>query len=271
MSLVILIPSDQRLYRVDYTKGSWQPFNDVHFPPVYADYTIVQSLWPFFLFRFKPYMRWQFHIYTGTLRHQSLHPEARKKPPLPPFLVYRLFRTLLEVWAQDAGLGGDELPVNHLPPGLGVGHLAARAALADAPVEQPRVLPGVEAQQGLELDAAGGQLTGALLVGEDLVAEVRAGGTAVAERVHVDRLGAPVGARVRRAGEVGGQQAVVAGPGADEPDEAGAEHGGRSKDELAAEGLHGREGGLELLAQDVGDRGRLRGDAVEEEVVVVGH
>lgn len=80
-----------------------------------------------------------------------------------------------------------------------------------------------------------------------------------------------MGARVGRAGEIGGQQAVVAGAGLDEPQEARAEHGGGGGDELAAQGVDGGEGGLELAAQVLGHGRAGGGDALEEEVVVVGH
>lgn len=133
------------------------------------------------------------------------------------------------------------------------------------------MLPRVQTQQRLEVDAAGRELAGPVAGAEDLVAEGLVGGAVLPDGVHVGALETPVGAGVRAAGEVGGQDAVVAGTRADEPDEARAEHGGGGDDELAAEGLDGGEAGLELLAQDVG-HGRARGrDAVEEEVGVVCH
>ena len=76
---------------------------------------------------------------------------------------------------------------------------------------------------------------------------------------------------VGRTGEVGRQDSVVARAGLDKPEEAGAEHGGGGDDELAAEGFDGGEGGLEFFAEDVGHGGAFGGDALEEEVVVVGH
>lgn len=80
-----------------------------------------------------------------------------------------------------------------------------------------------------------------------------------------------MGARVGRSGEVRGQQAVVAGASLDEPQEARAEHGGSGGDELAAQGVDGGEGGLELAAKVLGHGRAVGGDALEEEVVVVGH
>ena len=53
------------------------------------------------------------------------------------------------------------------------------------------------------------------------------------------RLHAEVCARVRRAGDVGGEDAELAGFGADEPDEARAEHSIRRVEELGAEGVEG--------------------------------
>ncbi len=80
-----------------------------------------------------------------------------------------------------------------------------------------------------------------------------------------------MGAWVGRPGQVGRQHLVVAGAGPDEPDEARAEHGRGGHCELAAERLDGGEGGFELGAQGVGHGGAVGGEAVEEEVVVVGH
>lgn len=133
------------------------------------------------------------------------------------------------------------------------------------------MLPCVQAQEGLQLDTAGGQLGLALLCALGLVAEVGPRGAVPAEGVHVGALGTPVGAGVGRAGEVGGQQAVVAGAGLDQPHEAGAKHGGGGDDELEAEGLDRGEGGLEIAAEGVGHLGSRGGDALEEEVVVVRH
>lgn len=173
----------------------------------------------------------------------------------------------------DARLVCYHLPVNQLPPRLGIGKLAAGATLAHTPVQQPRVLPGVEAQQRLKVDTAGGQVTGSRPVprAKDAVTEVVAGSAALAGRVHVSLLGAPVGTWVGRAGEVGGQEAVVAGAGADEPDEARAEHGGGGEDELTAQGLDGGERKLKLGLEGVGHGGPRGCDAVEEEVGVVRH
>lgn len=133
------------------------------------------------------------------------------------------------------------------------------------------MLPCVQAQQGLEIDTTGGQVTVPLPRALLLVLEVALGRAVLADRVHVRRLRTPVGAGVGGAGEVGGQDAVVAGAGLDEPEEARAEHGGGGDDELAAEGFDGGEGGLEFAAEDVGHGGAGGGDALEEEVVVVSH
>lgn len=80
-----------------------------------------------------------------------------------------------------------------------------------------------------------------------------------------------MGTGIRRAGEVGRQDAVLAGARLDEPDEAGAEHGGRGEDEFALQRLDGGEGRLELLLEDLGHGRAGRRDAIEEEVGVVGH
>lgn len=133
------------------------------------------------------------------------------------------------------------------------------------------MLPSVEAQQRLKVDTTWRQLAAPLLAAKGLVLEVRLGRPRLTDVVHVDGLGAPVGARVRRAGEVGAEDAVLRGPRADKPDEARAEHGAGGEDHFALEGLNRGEGRLELLLQDLG-HGRAAGaDAVKEEVVVVGH
>lgn len=165
----------------------------------------------------------------------------------------------------------DLFPINQIPPGLCICNLAAVATGSHAPIQQPRVLPGVQAQQRLQLDTARGQVPCALAVSVDLVLEVGLGGAIATDGVHVCRLRAPVGSGVRRASEVGREDAEVTGAGFDEPDEAGAEHGGGGDDEFAAEGLDGGEGGLELVAEGVGHGCAGGRYALEEEVVVVCH
>lgn len=94
--------------------------------------------------------------------------------------------------------------------------------------------------------------------------------------VGVDLLTTPVGARVRGAGEVGGEDLVSvwsAGEvGLDEPDEARAEHGRGGLDHLGFESLDRAEG-PDQVALEIFGHGHLArwGDAVEEEVVVVRH
>lgn len=133
------------------------------------------------------------------------------------------------------------------------------------------MLPSIKTQQRLQLNTARGQIANPPPGTQRLVAVVLPRGPFVANGVHVRGLHPPVGARVRRASEIGGQQAVVAGAGLDEPQEARAEHGRGGGDELAAQGVDGGEGGLELAAQVLGHGRAGGGDALEEEVVVVGH
>lgn len=133
------------------------------------------------------------------------------------------------------------------------------------------MLPGVETQQWLQLDATRRKLGGPPFIARNLVAHVALGRALIADGVHVSGLGAPMGARVGGAGEVSGQKTIVTGAGTDKPNEAGAEHGGGSDDEFTFEGLDGGEGGLELLTQDIGHFGARRGDALEEEVIVMSH
>lgn len=168
-----------------------------------------------------------------------------------------------------------------MPPALRICLLAAHPKGADAVVGQVDVLPHVDAQHGREVDAAGGDvLLAEGAMGADLVAMGAAdlladggadGGVGIVLGVHVDGLAAVVGAGVGRAGQEGGQQRELAVLGLDEPDEARAEHGACGDDELAAQGFNGREGRLELFLQRDGDGGWVGGEAVEEEVVVVGH
>lgn len=104
----------------------------------------------------------------------------------------------------DGSGGSHGLPVNDVPPGLGKGLLTR-----DAVVAQPGVLPGVEAQEGHEVEAAG--WLGAELLGALAAADEAGGGAVVADGVHVAALQAPVRARVGAAGEVGGEDAVLVG------------------------------------------------------------
>lgn len=153
---------------------------------------------------------------------------------------------------------GDDGPIDTVPPALSIGSLAADAESADAVVGQVDVFPGIDAEDGDEVDAAGGQLLlGVGAVRTDGVDGVAAQGAAqgvadalVVLGVHVDGLAAVVGSRVRRAREVRRQDRILAAERVlDEPDEARAEHRAGRDDELLAERGDGGEGRLELLLQ----------------------
>lgn len=157
----------------------------------------------------------------------------------------------------------DAVPVNQAPPIRQEVELAATAV-----VGQPDVLPGVDAQDGNQIRAAGVLL--ALLVAELGAGAVQRGAVVVvvlgvkvaadrvarlvgqaANTVHVHVLAAPVGARVGASREVGRQEAVLARVALqervgllDEPDEARAEHGVGGQDHLALQGIDAAKGQL---------------------------
>lgn len=80
-----------------------------------------------------------------------------------------------------------------------------------------------------------------------------------------------MGAWVRGAGDVGGEERELAVLGLDEPDEAGAEHGVGGGDEFGAEGVDRGEGGFESALKGGGHGGRVGREGGEKEVVVVRH
>ena len=173
-----------------------------------------------------------------TSSYAPLGPLFYRQCSLSPVVDILLACRRLELGSEKAGLVHNVLPIDQVPPSLGICHLAAVATRSNAPVEEPRVFPGIQAQQGLELDAAGRQVAASLLVAKGLVLEVGLGGAIVADSVHVGGLSAPMGPGIRRAGKVCGQHAVVAGAGSDQPNEAGAEHGRGGDDEFATESLN---------------------------------
>lgn len=172
-------------------------------------------------------------------------------------------------------------PANIQPLGL-----ALLLSVDDAVVGSPDMLPGVEAQDGREAgfgNAAIGLFglfqtaigrDGGLLLVHPAVNAVGLGALAVGG-VHVDGLAAVVGLGVGRAGEVCRQQAedvpARRGLGLDEPDEARAEHGEGRDEELTLKRLDAAKVLLERLAQQLWHLDGLRGQTVEEKVVVVRH
>lgn len=113
------------------------------------------------------------------------------------------------------------------------------------------MLPGVQAQEGDDVGAAGRQVGEARsgVAGARLRAlhEGVHRGPVGRRRVPVDALAAPVRGRVGRAGQVGGQDAQVLRVGVlDQPHEPGAEHAQRDREELAAQRLDGAELLLQL-------------------------
>ena len=182
----------------------------------------------------------------------------------------------------------DLFPVDLVPPVHGELVLSALCARAELVIPQPHVLPGVQAQNGQQVGSAGRKVVSAPrgvrcvagAVGrvlEESSARGEALGRAGADvGVGVNLLAAPVGAGVRRAGEVGGEHLVrVWSAGEvrlDEPDEARTEHGRGGLDHLGFEGLDRAERSDQVALEVFGHGDLARwGDAVEEEVVVVGH
>ena len=152
------------------------------------------------------------------------------------------------------------------------------------------MLPGVYAQNGLDVDGTGSQVLLVLGVGShgtgELVAERRVGGVGS----HVDRLPPGVGSRVGRAGVVGTEDLhqTFALEVLGKPDETRAEHGVGGSQEVKLEGFDGGTGVDDVLGELFGDLGgggglrycqeslpenylRATHNAVEEEVIVVGH
>lgn len=141
----------------------------------------------------------------------------------------------------------DLLPIDRLPPLLYV-----LSFPSDAVIGEVDVLPGVQAQEGGDVRAAG------RLGGEDAAAAVSGAGLGAVEegvhgvpvarrRVPVHALPAPVGRRVRGAGEVGREDAqLLRARVPHEPDESRPEHAHGRRQELAAQRLDGAEVPFEL-------------------------
>lgn len=115
----------------------------------------------------------------------------------------------------------DHIPVNPIPPALEVLVLAGNTV-----VHHPRVLPGVNTENGLHVDGAGREVLLVLGVGAhrtgELVAQLGLRGVGG----HVDGLPPGVGGRVGGAGAVGAEDVhhAFALEVLGEPDESGAEH-----------------------------------------------
>ena len=135
------------------------------------------------------------------------------------------------------------------------------------------MLPRIHPQQDIDIRPPEPELT--FLPGKERRAAERA-------RAHhgivVLLLPPVVGARERRAGEVGGQDGefVLHHDGvpvlvSDEPDEAGAEHGVGGRDEGVPERFGGGEGLANFGGEDCGHWWGVRGEGGEELVVGPGH
>jgi len=144
------------------------------------------------------------------------------------------------------------IPVDPIPPALQVLVLSR-----DTVVHHPGVLPGVNTQNGLNVDGTGGQVLLILGMGThrsgELVAERcvgRVGG-------HVNGLPPRVGSRVGRAGVVGAEDLhqTLALEVLGEPDEAGAEHGAGGGQEVELEGFDGGARVDDILGKLFGDLG----------------
>lgn len=144
------------------------------------------------------------------------------------------------------------VPVNPIPPALQVLILTR-----DTVVHHPRVLPGVDTQNGLYVNGTGGQVLLVLRVGAhgsgELVAERRIGGVGS----HVDGLTTGVGGWVGGAGVVGAEDLheALALEVLGEPDEARAEHGAGGCEEVELEGFDGGAGVDDVLGELFGDLG----------------
>lgn len=115
-----------------------------------------------------------------------------------------------------------DVPVNPIPPPLQILLLAGNAI-----VHHPRMLPGVDTQNGLHVDGAGGKALLVLRVRTHGAGELVAEGCIGRVGGHVDGLAPGVGGRVGRTGVVGAEDLhqALALEVLGQPDEAGAEHG----------------------------------------------
>lgn len=126
------------------------------------------------------------------------------------------------------------IPVDAVPPSLQELVLAR-----DSVVHHPRVLPCVDAENGLHVNGPGGQVLRVLGVGAHgtgkLVTQRGIGGVGG----HVDGLPPRVGGRVGGAGVVGTEdlEHTVALKVLGEPDKTGAEHGAGGSQEVQLKGL----------------------------------
>lgn len=123
------------------------------------------------------------------------------------------------------------------------------------------MFPGVDAQDGLDVDGTGGQVLLVLGVGThrsgELVAERCVGGVGG----HVNGLPPGVGSRVGRAGVVGAEDLhqTLALEVLGEPDEAGTEHGVGGGQEVELKGFDGGAGVDDVLGEFFGNLGGRRG------------
>lgn len=192
-----------------------------------------------------------------------------KAPPFFPLLYKWLSRH------RDVRIARDSIPIDPVPPALRIRPLATTPPHAHAVVGEVDMLPRVDAQDGVDIDAAGRRgLPAQLPKGPDGVHHRAPGDPLLRLGVHVHRLLPVVRARVRRPRQVGREQRVLSGPGLvrlDQPHEAGAEHGARGDYHFLSQGVDGGEGALECDPEGVGHGGFGGGEASEEEVVVVRH
>lgn len=142
------------------------------------------------------------------------------------------------------------LPVDPVPPSLQILLLAG-----DAVVHQPHMLPGVDAQDGLDIKRTGRQ---ALLVRGVVAHRTR---ELVAQRsvrvlgVHVDGLSPRMGGRVGRPGTVRADNLNQALPFQvlGQPDESWTEHGVGSGQKVLLQGLYRGAALVDLFGELVGD------------------
>jgi len=150
----------------------------------------------------------------------------------------------------------DHIPVNPIPPALEVLVLSGNTI-----VHHPCVLPGVDAENGLDVDGAGGKALLVLGVGahgsSELVAQLRLGGVGG----HIDRLPPGVGGWVGRAGAVGAENVhqAFALEVFSEPHEAGAEHCACCRQEIQLQGLDGGARVDDVFGESVGNGGGCGG------------
>lgn len=186
--------------------------------------------------------------------------------------------------ALHIGIISHNIPIDRLPPALRKRPLSAGPTGPYAIISYIDVFPGIDAQDGSQINAAGREVLRSASIGAqpsmctNRVHRRRAHQSPnmlryrpVVLGVHIDVLAAVMCAGIRAAGEVGGEEGVLLVAGLDQPDESRAKHGCGGDDELLLEGGDGGEGCFKIFLERGGHRCWVWGEAGEEEGVVVRH